>query len=123
MGIEDSTIVSEMTKIIVRDFSDAPSGRYRTDGPYSGEAFREDVLVPALGAFARVEIDLDGPRGYPSSFVDEAFAGVLRSEAFGKDDVQEKIFLLYTDSKLEPYISTIVEALKLDPSRVVKSDV
>lgn len=120
MGFEDREIVRKMTKIVVSEFSHAPSGRYRTDGPYSGEAFREDVLVPALGEFDRVEIHLDGPRGYPSSFVDEAFAGVLRIDNLAKSDVREKVFLFYSDAKLEPYISTIMGALELDQSHLVK---
>ena len=37
-----------MTKIlkIATEFSDTPGPRYKTEGPYSGEMFREDVLYP-----------------------------------------------------------------------------
>lgn len=33
---------------IRENFSRYPAGRYRADGPYNGEKFREELLVPAL---------------------------------------------------------------------------
>ena len=33
---------------IRRDFSRYPAGRYIGDGPYNGQRFREDFLIPAL---------------------------------------------------------------------------
>lgn len=61
---------------IADDFSKTPGGRYRTDGPFSGEEFREEFLKPALNDSQKVTVYLDGTRGYPSSFLDEAFAGL-----------------------------------------------
>ncbi len=62
---------------IAKDFTDTPGGRNRTDGPYSGERFRDDVLVPALER-GEVEVDLDGVLGFGSSFLEEAFGGLVR---------------------------------------------
>ena len=68
-----------MTTIsIARDFSVHPGGRTPGDGPYSGEEFRETFLVPVLLASERVIIDFDGTRGYGSSFLEEAFGGLIR---------------------------------------------
>lgn len=65
-----------------RDFTRYPGPRYRKDGPFSGEEFRERLLEPALRkAVAEREdlvVVLDGVAGYGSSFLDEAFAGLLR---------------------------------------------
>jgi hypothetical protein len=58
---------------LVNDFTATPGGRYRWQGDYSGEEFREAHLLPALTANETVLVDLDGAVGLPSSFIDEAF--------------------------------------------------
>ena len=64
---------------VAEDFSRTPAGRYRTDGRWSGEAFREDHLGPALeGGTQRLVVHLDGVEGYGSSFLEEAFGGLVR---------------------------------------------
>lgn len=55
-------------------FTKYPGGRLRAHGPYSGEAFRDDVLFQLLGKNEMVTVDLTGVRGFGSSFLDEAFA-------------------------------------------------
>lgn len=68
-------------KIVVRDvFTKTPGGRLREDGPYSGEEFRDDILIPALEAHPdeTVEVDLDGTCGYAASFLEEVFGGLIR---------------------------------------------
>lgn len=63
---------------IARDFSPTPLGRYRKQGRFSGEAFREDHLRPALARADLVRVDLDGATGLSTGFLDEAFAGLVR---------------------------------------------
>lgn len=63
---------------IAGQFSRHPAGRFESDGPNSGERFREQVLVPILENEDRAEIILDGTRGYGSSFLEEAFGGLVR---------------------------------------------
>ncbi len=70
---------------IAKQFSSTPGGRFYTDGPYSGQKFRDEVLVPALKTGDRVEVVLDGVRGYGSSFLEEAFGGLIR---LGQDKVE-----------------------------------
>ncbi|MCP1728320.1 hypothetical protein J2T60_002320 [Natronospira proteinivora] len=80
------------TKIIIsKEFSVIPLGRYLTDGPNSGERFRKDYLVPALRDYECVEVDLDGTRGYGSSFLDEAFGGLVRDEGIEKGELKKKL--------------------------------
>lgn len=67
---------------IALDFSDTPGGRYRKEGLFSGEEFREDALKPlyikALEHGEKLYINMDGCYGYPSSFIDESFGGLSR---------------------------------------------
>lgn len=76
----------EITIVVARDFSRYPGGRYKVDGEFSGEAFREEKLVPALreanDTRGRVVVDIDGAAGYPSSFLEEAFGGLVREGHF-----------------------------------------
>jgi STAS-like domain of unknown function (DUF4325) len=69
-----------MEKIIkvAEEFSRYPAGRYKADGPFSGEKFREEYLRPILEANTTATIELDGVRGYGSSFLEEAFGGLVR---------------------------------------------
>jgi len=63
--------------VIAKDFTDALGARYRTDGPWSGEQFLEDILQnkfdKAVQTGGILFIDLDGVFGYPSSFVSGSF--------------------------------------------------
>lgn len=88
---------------ITEDFSPFPIGRDDNDGPYNGKNFREQVLVPALNNYNEVIIDLDGPKGYGSSFLEEAFGGLVRVEGFKKQDLKKKMKLIYKDTINELY--------------------
>lgn len=91
-----------MTKItIAKDFSEYPAGRYRDDGDFSGEVFRDDLLEPRLREFDLVEVDLDGSMGYGSSFLEEAFGGLVRLKKFTKDALHKKLRFIY---KEDPFV-------------------
>ena len=76
---------------VSKQFSPTPAGRYLSDGPYSGEAFREKLLFPALNANDVVEINLDGALGYGSSFLEEAFGGLVREKGLKMADLRRKL--------------------------------
>ena len=65
----------EKTISIANNFNKFPAGRYLTDGPYSGEQFRTEYLVPLLNnkEISTLKVSLDGLGGVGSSFWDEAF--------------------------------------------------
>lgn len=86
---------------IPKDFSEYPAGRYRADGAHSGEAFREELLVPTLEKNDIVEINFDGSMGYGSSFLEEAFGGLVRLKKFSKEALHAKLRLNY---KEDPFI-------------------
>jgi len=66
--------------IFVKAFSEFPGPRYRNLGPSSGQEFREEILIPAIKQYGahKLIINLDGTCGYGSSFLEEAFGGLLR---------------------------------------------
>lgn len=67
---------------VASEFTKTPGPRFRTEGKFSGEEFREDVLRErferALKESAKLQIDLDGGYGYATSFLEEAFGGLAR---------------------------------------------
>ncbi|GAB1439064.1 STAS-like domain-containing protein [Providencia sp.] len=78
---------------IAEDFSDMPYGRYDTDGPDNGSKFRIKYLLPAMLSADKVEVFMDGTMGYGSSFLDEAFAGLYRSNNIPKKTIKEKLII------------------------------
>ena len=92
---------------VATDFSPTPGGRYHSDGPHNGEDFRENFLIPALGEHGRIEVNLDGARGYPSSFLDEAFAGLVRKKGWSKKQFSEKVFL-HASSSYQIYVDDVM---------------
>lgn len=63
---------------IANDFTKYPGGRYRKHGKGSGEEFRESFLIPNIENQEHITIVLDGTAGYSSSFLEEAFGGLVR---------------------------------------------
>lgn len=93
---------------VSEQFSRFLGGRYRDDGPWSGEQFRDDFLIPALAdAIQNGEqliIDLDGVAGVPSSFLEEAFGGLLRHTDWAPAQLQRSLKLIANDPDLWPYL-------------------
>lgn len=83
---------------IATEFTDTPGPRYRDEGPYSGQQFREEYLVPPLKSGLSVFIDLDDAEGYGSSFLEEAFGGLVRIERFDPDDLLRRLDFKSADS-------------------------
>ncbi|WP_138511659.1 STAS-like domain-containing protein [Maricaulis alexandrii] len=92
---------------VSRDFSVEPGPRYKKQGPFSGELFREKCLVPALRAGGCVIVEMDGTEGYGSSFIDEAFGGLVRSGEFKADELLKRIDII---SNEDPLLKGDVEA-------------
>lgn len=65
---------------VAKDFSQATGGRYRKDGNYSGEAFREDILSPIFDKDidSLILINFQDTYGCCDSFLEEAFGGLVR---------------------------------------------
>ncbi len=78
---------------IAKNFSRFPAGRYVRDGPFPGEVFRSKLLAPALRSYDSVTVVLDGTLGYGSSFLEEAFGGLVRVEKFSAEELRTKLTL------------------------------
>lgn len=97
-----SRSMNEALTLKVAEFSSTPFGRYREDGPESGQVFREDVLLPALAKHRQVIIDVDGVAGLPSSFWEEALGGLIRS-GLGQQELEERLRLTTSDPSLDVF--------------------
>ncbi|HDR1137458.1 TPA: STAS-like domain-containing protein [Pasteurella multocida] len=106
-----------MQRINVRDLTLFPGPRYIRLGEYSGEWFREDILIPSIRTDSDIIIDLDGVAGYGSSFLEEAFGGAIRR------GIDKDIILLIIDklisnddpdlvNEIRNYVIEAIEALK-----------
>lgn len=98
---------------IGEDFSKDPQGRFRSDSNSSGEAFREDVLLPALqnlGAGEKLIIVLDtGVESYGSSFLTEGFAGVVKYGYYQASDVLSRLEFQYSDEDFSFFRDKIIK--------------
>jgi len=67
---------------VLKDFSRTPGPRYKEEGSFSGEEFRNNILLPKLKEAIiqkkTLLVDLDGVSGYGTSFLEEAFGGLIR---------------------------------------------
>jgi len=82
-------------------YTDTPGGRKKTDGPFSGEEFREEFLEPFFRdqqSNDDIVIDLDGCEGYATAFLEEVFGGLVRK--FGIKLVKDRVTVISTDEPL-----------------------
>jgi STAS-like domain of unknown function (DUF4325) len=102
-----------ITVNVATDFSRHPAGRFTKDGPYSGEAFRKKFLEPNLAKGQHVVVDLAGARGYGSSFLEEAFGGLVRC-GYAKDFVNRMLTLSASNSSLKQEINDYINKVPQD---------
>lgn len=101
-----------MEKIIIvvaTEFTDATGARDRTDGPFSGEQFFDDLLLPrfikAQQENKKLLLKLDNTWGYASSFISGAFGRL--ADKFGSKTVLE---VLEFESKDDPSVPDKITA-------------
>ena len=96
---------------VAEEFSKTPGARKKSEGPFSGEEFRELFLVPALVHTHHkltIEIQLDGSAGYAGSFIEEAFGGLARM--YGANHVLQRMaFISQEDPELVVEIIGCIE--------------
>src|SRR5712671_4628697 len=89
--IAEEAVMSVKEITIGTDYTEVPGGRFAKYGDYSGENFRETVLTPALKEYQRVIVHLDGTASYMSSFLEEAFGGLIRVGGFTYADLKDRL--------------------------------
>lgn len=88
---------------VAKVFSPFPAGRFYSDGPFSGQRFREEVLVPVLQKGEPVTVSLAGVRGCGSSFLEEAFGGLIRLGYFTRQDLAKRLTIEAGGPEYEVY--------------------
>jgi len=105
--------MSDVQIIKVSDFSNSPFGRYPSDSNHCGEFFRKNILIPALSRPGIIKVDMDTgmARGYEygSSFLHEAFGGLVLKEGYSSEDIEERISIL---SKFDDLVEEVGEYMK-----------
>lgn len=108
---------------IANDFTPFPGGRYKKHGSGSGEEFRETLLIPALRSRTPVLVNIDGAAGYPSSFLEEAFGGLIR-RGFDRNQIRQLVkieasapYAIYRDLILR-FIDEAAKRAQMDPTGV-----
>lgn len=83
---------------IAEQYTKSPGVR---KGKYSGEDFRKTILKPILDQLGdeMLIVDLDGGFGYSSSFLEEAFGGLVRECNYDKNELLKKISFISEEEK------------------------
>ena len=89
---------------ICRDFSDTPGGRLKEEGEFSGELFRDTILIEKYEEAEQsndiLEIDFDDCYGVGTSFLEEAFGGLVRK--YHKHDILKRLIIIATEDETIP---------------------
>lgn len=100
---------------IGKEFCDTPAGREKSDGDFTGEHFREDVLkvlIKNLSKNEKLVIILDDAEGYGSSFLDEAFGGTVRQKYISSNKLLSLLEFEYEDEDFEFFENKIREYIQ-----------
>jgi hypothetical protein len=101
--------MDDMELSIAKHFSRFPGPRYQWQGPHSGETFRARLVKLLKEQTGRIRVLLDGTTGIGSSFLDEAFGGLVRKEGFARDEIRRRFEFV---SEVDPsYIYTIEDSI------------
>lgn len=103
-----------ITISIAKDFSRIPGARFPKEGDFSGEEFRKNVLLPnlkeAIKRKEKLRVVLDGTAGLGTSFLEEAFGGLIRVDDIQYDVIKQTLVLVSEED--EEYIEEINQYIK-----------
>lgn len=97
---------------LAKVFTTTPGGRFKGMGPDSGEAFR-DFLAKELKKNADdIEVVLDGAEGYGSSFLEEAFGGLVRNKILKPEDIGRRLRVVAKTPSYQTYAREAVRYME-----------
>lgn len=80
--------------IVLSEYNKFMYGRFRSDGDKSAEAFREDVLKPAMVKNDMVTLDISMKYGLARSALEEIFGGLVRHSDFSAEEVLSRLNII-----------------------------
>ena len=95
---------------VAKQFTKLPGLRYKRLGRYSGEEFRQRFLLEPLQQGKTVIVELDGVRGYGSSFLEEAFGGTVRELQLEVEDALQRL-----------KVETAIDSWRLDVDEYIRT--
>ena len=104
---------SELYINVASDFSKFPFGRFKSDGPYSAQAFLEDILYPALKTHERIAVDLSYARALGSSFLEGVFGRLVSELNWTAEEFDRRIRII---SRVVPTHKRIIRRYVLEAS-------
>lgn len=101
-GVTFSGLTDSSVEVRLENVCPYPGGRYIQNGPYSGEFFRDFVLVPLLRLeeVTRIVVYMDGVPGTCSSWLDEAFGYLDSKTRLVPEQILSKIEIVTVDKDL-----------------------
>lgn len=106
--VENSRTILKYT-----DWSTESFGRTPEDGPWCGQNYREQVLVPAFRDYEFVYIDLEGHNRFHTSWLEEAFGGLHRVHGHKPSELERRIILIGGPSSVRTDIRLYLSATYL----------
>ena len=104
---------------VAKQFSPYPSGRNADDGTFNGEAFRDEHLAKALDEVSKLDVadqellvDIDGVRSFGSSFLEEAFGGLIRKTNHDPNWAAAILKIKCTQAHLKMYHDSIDDYIR-----------
>lgn len=87
--------------VVAKEFSPTPGFRNKEEGPFPADEFRNKFLFPKLKDAINnndiLLVDLDGSAGYGTSFLEEAFGGLIRECKLAYQDIMAHLHLKSDD--------------------------
>jgi hypothetical protein len=81
-------------------------------GPDSGEAFRNLLARELKKSSDVIEVVLDGAEGYGSSFLEEAFGGLIRNKILKPDDIGRRLRVVAKTASYQTYAREAVRYME-----------
>lgn len=104
---------------VAKQFTKLPGLRYIRLSKYSGEEFRQKFLIEPLKQGKTVIVELDGVRGYGSSFLEEAFGGTVRELDLDAEDALQR---LQVETTMESWRLEVEEYIRTAKTRNITTN-